>query len=123
MIKDASQVKKSAKILYPEFTFKVIKRSELKEIEGYKPENKFLELEIEPLNIGIEGLPKITKIQFYFFSQDPPHMSPVDRQLNREQYEKLFQDAESKVTISATARGSKRRMYFIQQRAIEDSNV
>ena len=97
VIKDASQVQNSTKILYPEFTFKVIKRSEFKEIgEGYKPENKFLELVIEPLDIGIEGLPAITKIQFYFFTQDPPHISPVDRQLNREKYEKLFRGAKGK---------------------------
>src|SRR2546425_760033 len=69
VIKDADKIQKSTKISYPELTFKVIKRSKFKEMEGYKPENKLLELEIEPLDIGIEGIPKITKIQFLFFTQ------------------------------------------------------
>ncbi|RHZ36753.1 hypothetical protein [endosymbiont GvMRE of Glomus versiforme] len=102
VIKDANQVQKSTKILYPEFTFKVIKRSEFKEMEGYKPENKLLELEIKPLDIGIEKLPKITKIEFYFFTETPSHLKTKwdkDKELNREEYEKLFLNAENKEFI------------------------
>lgn len=81
MIKDTSQIKKSENFFYPEFTFKVIKSNGFKEMKGYKSENKILELEIVPLDLEIEGLKKINRVQFYFFTQDPPRISPFDRHI------------------------------------------
>ncbi|CAG8717950.1 201_t:CDS:2, partial [Ambispora leptoticha] len=71
LIKDTSQIEKNTgtKPEANKFSFKVL-GSKVREIEGYKPENKTLELEIATLDLGIEGMPLITRIFFNFLTPD-----------------------------------------------------
>ena len=67
LIKDTSQVEKLAgtEIVLPEITFKV--KSQTKKKDEEISSNYSHELEIEPLDLGIEGMPKINHLTFNFF--------------------------------------------------------
>ncbi|RHZ37606.1 hypothetical protein [endosymbiont GvMRE of Glomus versiforme] len=75
LVKDTSKLEKqtSSDYSFPEITFKVINQRKLGFVIGLNYEESFSkygsykhELEIEPLNLGIEGMPPITKIIFGF---------------------------------------------------------
>jgi len=72
LIKDTRQIKKITEGERLPFliTFKVINQKKVKS-ETVGPNDYKHELEIEPLDLGIEGLPKITRLVFEF-SDDPP---------------------------------------------------
>ena len=84
LIKDISKLEKVNQTIssFAEITFKVVNQRKLGHVIGTTYEESFSkygsydhELEIEPLNLGIEGMPPITKIVFEFFDPGPAQIS------------------------------------------------
>ena len=105
VVKDTSQVKEIRELSTKKLTFKVVKsiQSGL-DRETLVPNNTDVKigepyayiLEIEPLDLGIEGMPPITRIIFFLLiSQDP--ITGKRSMVNfREKYEKLVSEATEK---------------------------
>jgi hypothetical protein len=71
LIKNNNQVIKNeigAKEIFNQITFKVISENKVK---GVAKGNYSHELTIDPLDLGVEGLPPITQLTFDFFSLGP----------------------------------------------------
>ncbi|RHZ36930.1 hypothetical protein [endosymbiont GvMRE of Glomus versiforme] len=89
LVKDTSKLEKqtSSDYSFPEITFKAINQRKLGFVIGLNYEESFSkygsykhELEIKPLNLGIEGMPPITKIIFGFsYPVQTPLYTPLTK--------------------------------------------
>jgi hypothetical protein len=105
VVKDTSQVKEIRELSTKKLTFKVVKSiksgldretlvpnyTDVKAGEPY-----VYILEIEPLDLGIEGLPPITRIIFFLLIGQDPITGKRSMVNFREKYEKLVSDATGK---------------------------